>query len=228
MIFQDASCSDNVIRSRLAESPLWQAVKDICADEPRIIGHCQFDKGSHSPIPTFLALDHTGTYSFALYSQHSPQYLRHYVLKWSAPAVSSDPYHALASHDFTLPKPRQIEKALNAVAVEQVGRFVSVTTMTDFLSDQRRISRRLRRSEPRKASEALADDRNAAPDDCGPFDIFLASLTWYMQLNLSLYQPLSTIPTKSEAWSFERRLRSRLVCSLAPLILGLMIPQCNR
>ncbi|KAF8966787.1 N-acetylglucosaminyl transferase component-domain-containing protein [Flammula alnicola] len=116
----------------LSKSPSWNAVKRLCGGDPTLLGVCKFDRARRSPVPTSLTLWNFGqrepTFSYVLYSPHTPDSLRFYVVNTPndrpSPLIATslrDPYNALARCDFTRPQCRDIDKAMNDVAINQLN-----------------------------------------------------------------------------------------------------------
>ena len=110
---------------------LWNPVKKSCGgNDPILLGTCKFD--DNASIPSSLILWDTPEedknipveFSFVLYHTCSPDSLRFYTLL--PPEVSAgkarprDFYSELAQYDFTRPRCKNIDQALNEVVINQV------------------------------------------------------------------------------------------------------------
>ncbi|KAF8804191.1 Gpi1-domain-containing protein [Phlegmacium glaucopus] len=116
----------------LSNSPLWNPVKKSCGgDDPILLGTCEFDE--NSPVPSSLTLWNAieedenilVEFNFVLYHAFSPDSLRFYTLL--PPEVTAgttrrrDFYSELAQHDFTRPRCKNIDQALNEVVINQLN-----------------------------------------------------------------------------------------------------------
>ncbi|KAF4622419.1 hypothetical protein D9613_009128 [Agrocybe pediades] len=117
------------ITSHLSLSSTWQAVKPSCSGDPIPLGVCSI---SSTPLPAKLELWHLQTqpsFSYILYTPHTPKSLRFYALSSHHPKQdeksTEDHYSLLSQHDFTHPSPQHLPQpqsgALNQVVVNQMN-----------------------------------------------------------------------------------------------------------
>lgn len=111
-------------------SDLWNPLKKSCGgNDPILLGTCEFDE--NSPVPSSLTLWNAGEddknllveFSFVLYYASPPNSLRFYTLLPPEDTSTTRPrdfYNELAQYDFTQPRYRNIDRALNEVVINQV------------------------------------------------------------------------------------------------------------